>query len=1452
MLTRLLALAALTCLLLLPTTGHAASCSECGAAGQRACCAFPLDGDGIFSCGPACESGVLEVFGGSGCAFTSCIDPPCGGEGERACCLNEQVAAGVDNCDDGLIELVGCAGNCDCKGLLAFDLKASGTCYRPSPCGGEGERACCFAENVLPCDLGLTPVPGCTGDCFCGGSETGVVDDDAFGLSTTSCVKVRDIAEPSINGTPAAPPAECSVRGYADLHMHLFADIAHGGGVLAGAPCPTDSTTYCSEAFAPGQLAKDECSKSYCDLTGTYDVNDAIGQCFGTDRDLVTKTGGTLANPDTGLCGVGAGCPCWFDSCGQSLMHGHHTLFDDAVGSELGTLDGAASNFGASSFTAWPQWSTTTHQQVYYKWLERAWRGGLRLMVQMAVTNTALCKTNKHLTGIDCDDSMAFVDQQLQAAYDFEEFVDSVNGGDGWFRIVLTPQQARKAMGEGKMAVVLGIEVDHLFNCKFPRDECTFTEETLTEVGNLIVSCNFTEDTDFCRDPNDPTKTSKQWVQEQVDHYHDHWGVRHMFPIHNFDNSFGGTATWQSAIEVGNRFIAGHWYGTRECGPENYGFKLGQEGALIQFLAGQFGFNDLINIPARGEDASCNFLGITPLGEVLVKKMMNKGMIIDVDHMSTRTLDDTIFIAQQRGGYPLVASHAQLFDLNKKSRRHERMRTAAQLTAMDAMGSMLGVMLKDDLLDTDARGDRLSVDYAQSGITDNCRHSSKTFAQMYTYAVDKMGGRVGMGSDFNGVAGHFGPRFGSDACGGDAGERSRQLRANNKLAYPFTLDQFGTFSKQKSGPKTFDYNTIGMAHVGLLPDFVADLQAIGLSDTDLDPLFRSAEEYVKLWERARGETVRDGCFDCRDEDGTPPVLTCPADLTTECTGVTTSVAFSPPSATEECSVASTATCAPISNSGFPVGSSVVTCSAQDESSNTGTCSMNVVVRDTGSPTMAAPADLVAVECTSAAGASPGLGAATATDLCDAAPAVTNDAPDTFPLGQTTTVVWTATDGSSNSDTASQDVTVVDTTPPGITAPAALLAVECTSAAGASPALGTPTVADTCDTSPAVANDAPPVLPLRQTTTVTWTATDDNTNVNSATQEVAVVDTTAPSITCPPGIVAEAGGSGFAVVAVGTATGADVCGAVAFTHDAPASFPLGFTTVTHTATDDQGLESSCVQTVQIERAPLDHFMCHHTRRFPSERILDVALDDVVFGPYRADVRDLQRLCNPASKNGEDPDAVGEPVHLAGYDLKRVASFPRFERGRNVRVVNQFHPDGFIVDIVKPDMLLVPTAKGVGAAPAPLVDPAVGHFKCYHVKRRAFRVEDVMVEDQFFPSALGPRTDSALTVDVKKLTRLCVATDKNGEGVATASAHLLCYKTRNDPRKANIESVLLDNQFGEFTVDVAKTGELCVPTAINPACGNGIVDLPYEECDGAANAVCAGACRPRGAADECTCE
>ncbi|HXH28641.1 MAG TPA: HYR domain-containing protein, partial [Candidatus Polarisedimenticolia bacterium] len=171
-------------------------------------------------------------------------------------------------------------------------------------------------------------------------------------------------------------------------------------------------------------------------------------------------------------------------------------------------------------------------------------------------------------------------------------------------------------------------------------------------------------------------------------------------------------------------------------------------------------------------------------------------------------------------------------------------------------------------------------------------------------------------------------------------------------------------------------------------------------------------------------------------DVTAPGITCPADVTIECaaTGGTPSSDpqlagfLSGASASDECDSS-----VGITNDApafFPLGATVVTFTATDDSGNSSTCTATVTVQDTTPPAVVAPPDVTA-ECTGPTGTTPDLGLPVVTDVCDPSPVVANDAPPSFPLG-TTTVTWTATDHSGNVGMDTQDVTIQDTMPPVIT------------------------------------------------------------------------------------------------------------------------------------------------------------------------------------------------------------------------------------------------------------------------------------------------------------------------------------------------------------------------------------------------------------------------------------
>ena len=62
---------------------------------------------------------------------------------------------------------------------------------------------------------------------------------------------------------------------------------------------------------------------------------------------------------------------------------------------------------------------------------------------------------------------MQAVDREIDDIYALQDYIDAQYGGPGkgWFRIVRTPFEARRVINEGKLAVVLGIEVSEPFNC---------------------------------------------------------------------------------------------------------------------------------------------------------------------------------------------------------------------------------------------------------------------------------------------------------------------------------------------------------------------------------------------------------------------------------------------------------------------------------------------------------------------------------------------------------------------------------------------------------------------------------------------------------------------------------------------------------------------------------------------------------------------------------------------------------------------------------------------------------------------------------------------------------------------------------------------------------------------------------------------------------------------------
>jgi HYR domain-containing protein len=316
-------------------------------------------------------------------------------------------------------------------------------------------------------------------------------------------------------------------------------------------------------------------------------------------------------------------------------------------------------------------------------------------------------------------------------------------------------------------------------------------------------------------------------------------------------------------------------------------------------------------------------------------------------------------------------------------------------------------------------------------------------------------------------------------------------------------------------------------------------------------------------------------------DTTPPTINVPANVVAQATGpggadVGYLVTFSDP----DDPVASSG-CSPGAGSTFPLGATTVSCTATDSKGNNAGQSFTVTVEDTSGPTIADVPGSMSLDATSSAGASVSYGSPTANDAVDGARPV-NCVPASgsiFPVG-TTTVNCSASDSRNNASSASFSVSVnADTTAPALTAVPGDIIREANGPAGSVATYALPSATDNLDVGPLLVT----CLPASGSTFALGTATvgcgavDSAGNTGAATFTVTVTDTTKPVLTVPADrsvYATSEGGIASSDPAVsaflGGATASDIVDkTLAIANDAPASLPVGTTTVTFTVTDDAG-------------------------------------------------------------------------------------------------------------------------------------------------------------------------------------------------------------------------------------------------------------------------------------------
>ena len=258
-------------------------------------------------------------------------------------------------------------------------------------------------------------------------------------------------------------------------------------------------------------------------------------------------------------------------------------------------------------------------------------------------------------------------------------------------------------------------------------------------------------------------------------------------------------------INIFNRWQTGHYFNTGPCPDPSQGEEMTTLSPVeLTVLASFFPATQAIaaeGMPEFPPGRQCNTKGLTKLGAYFVRRLIAKHMLIDVDHLSE--------YARQRV-------------LRSRPSTTTRWSRATPTPAVCGRRASCGAC-------TGSAGSR------PPGPPRRLRSRRRSTRLR----------------DYRSRSHFFGVPLGTDTGGFSELPAPRSDAAQHPLAYPFTsYDGTVTFDRQVSGERTFDLNTDGVAHYGLFADLIADVQRTPGSERPMRYLFRGAEAYLQMWERA--------------------------------------------------------------------------------------------------------------------------------------------------------------------------------------------------------------------------------------------------------------------------------------------------------------------------------------------------------------------------------------------------------------------------------------------------------------------------------------------------------------------------------------------------------------------------------------------------------------------------
>jgi microsomal dipeptidase-like Zn-dependent dipeptidase len=604
------------------------------------------------------------------------------------------------------------------------------------------------------------------------------------------------VAPPTAVAVPLNPPVLQlpALWGWVDLHTHPMSNLAFGGKLFHGG---VDVGSLLPAIQMP------------TDPQCRFDARAT------TVAEALSDDAPTLADPFQSKCGnaVRMAIAGVLQAANNAVVTREH-----AVGVPAPPVVPA----NTAVFSDWPRWNDVLHQKMFVDWIQRARDGGLRVMVGLSHNNRTIAEAvgpGAPITGVR--DDKASSDLQISEIRRF------VAAHPTLMAIALSSRDLYQIVQSGRIAVILGVEVDNL------------------------------------GDFNDLPVVSPAMVSEEVDRLIAQ-GVRYIFPIHLADNKFGDTAIYEAVFDAANYRETHSFWAVGCSAPQDLvGFHLLfslPAGAEKLFPGGAQPPPAIYcppgtgNINVRTRSASNQLVGLTSLGEQALKIMMQKGLIIDIDHMSNAAAEDALRIAALvPGGYPVNSGHSAIRTLANPDFSAESSRTPSQLQRIACLGGMFG-------LGTSAAK---AYDWAgQYALAINTMNSAFTPTGCSNKSLGP--GGAALGTDTNSFVRAPRPTM----IELDPGQAPRMANIyppfasdNPKLPFLQRSTMTGVTWNGTPWSVTWDYNFNGVAHYGMYADFVQDVRAAPASATQgmggkglVDShLLLSADYFYHMWQKVEAQ-----------------------------------------------------------------------------------------------------------------------------------------------------------------------------------------------------------------------------------------------------------------------------------------------------------------------------------------------------------------------------------------------------------------------------------------------------------------------------------------------------------------------------------------------------------------------------------------------------------------------